>query len=251
MNFPQNSDYTVVSNNEAASIICRFTPTMIEDIIREALNTKFTDYSYNCYNLVDTLETNYQMAVNGMGEYSSDIMRDRHDNYIRIINMVCNAHNLQYVYDDNHDVYTVATSLYSLLISEYNLFLINFFTNYINKNKDMIYESLKLEDKRKELSAYSKKIFKGNGNDKLAIIHMNLEYVLNTVLSYDIDFQQYLYYALFPNTQRSEFLQSLVFDTGDFMKRIIVPHYQNNPWIITHIRLAFQGLSDLTFTDIA
>lgn len=244
MNFPQNSDYTVVSNNEAASIICRFTPTMIEDIVSEALRDNFKNYSLTSYNLIESLESNYRVAASGLQEYSKEILMDRHDNYIRIINMVCNAYGLSYTYDENQDIYSVATNIYNLLISQFNVYIIAFFVNYINKNKDMIYENLDLESKKKDISPYSKKIFKMDTSNRLATIHANLEFVLENILSYDIDFGQYLFFACSPDIIKAQYLQSILVDTGDFMKRIIAPYFNNNPILITQIKFALQGVPD-------
>ena len=66
MILPQNSDYTIMSNNEAASIICRFTPEMIQDIVEEALQNKFRSYSMTLANIVESIETNYKMAQAGI-----------------------------------------------------------------------------------------------------------------------------------------------------------------------------------------
>ena len=141
MNIPYNSDYTIVSNNEAASIICKFTPTMIEDIVREALDHKFRNDSLTYYNLIQSMETDYRMNMSGIPEYSKDIIHDRNENYLNIINMICEAHSLQYIYDESHDMYSTAFIIYDLLISNFNIHLINFFINYIYKNKDIINET--------------------------------------------------------------------------------------------------------------
>ena len=63
MNIPQNSDFMIVSNNEAASIICRFTPEMIEDIVQEQLQNKFRSYSVILSNIVESIDTNSKMTM--------------------------------------------------------------------------------------------------------------------------------------------------------------------------------------------
>ena len=66
----------------------------------------------------------------------------------------------------------------------------------------MIYETLELASKKKEASAYSKKLYKNN-NSKLAIIHANLEFGLQNVCSYDIEFDTFIELACIPDRVRA------------------------------------------------
>ena len=122
--------------------------------------------------------------------------------------------------------------------------------NYINREKNTIYEALELASKRKEASPYSKKIYK-NSNSKLAIIHANLEYVIQNICSYDIDFESYTELACLPDRMRSRYILSLVVDTGDFFKRLCVPYITNNfgP-LTTQIKFALQELATADFADL-
>lgn len=254
MNLAQNSDYNIVSSNEVASIICRFTPEMISDVVESSLESKYRSYSPELANIVMSIEENYRMAQTGLPEFSSEIVSQRYNIYLQIIQQVCSAHNLQFIGMNNEaiyqDIYTAAYTIYEFLISRYNLYLINFFTNYINREKNTIYESLELAAKRKEASPYSKKIYK-NSNQKLAIIHANLEYVIQSICSYDIDFEQYTELACIPDRNISRYISSLVIDTGDFFKRLCVPYIQNNfgP-LTTQIKFALQEMATVEFADL-
>ena len=97
MNLPQNSDYTIMSNNEAASIICRFTPEMVQDVVEDAIINKYRDYSMTLANIVDSIETNYRIAQTGMPEYNSEITSQRYNIYRMIIDQVCQTHQLSYL----------------------------------------------------------------------------------------------------------------------------------------------------------
>ena len=251
MVLPQNSDYTIMSNNEAASIICRFTPEMIQDVVEEAINNKFRDYSMTLANIVESLETNFKMAATGVPEYSPEIISQRYNTYRQIIDMVCSAHQLQYIGGENNDIYSDALFIYDFLIARFNIYLVQFFVNYINKEKSMIYETLELVSKKKDVSAYSKKLYK-NTNSKLAIIHANLEFVLQNICVYDIDFNTYVELACIPDRTKSRYLQSILLDNGDFFKRMVV-HYLNNHYaqLVTQIKFAMQGLSVAEFDDLA
>lgn len=250
MILPQNSDYTIMSNNEAASIICRFTPEMIQDIVEEALQNKFRSYSMTLANIVESIETNYKMAQAGIPEYSTEIISQRYNTYRQIIDMVCNVHQLQYIQREGSDIYSDANFIYDFLIAKFNIYLVQFFVNYVNREKSMIYETLELASKKKEASAYSKKLYKNN-NSKLAIIHANLEFVLQNVCSYDIEFDTFIELACIPDRVRAKYLQSILSDCGDFFKRMIVPYYQQHyAQLTTQIKFALQGLSIAEFDDL-
>jgi hypothetical protein len=250
MNLAQNSDYQIVSTNEAASIICRFTPDMISDIVSEAITNKYRSYSPSMPNIVGAIETNIRMAQTGLPDYTNELASQKNDIYIQIINMVCTAHGLSCTIPEGEDIYTIALSVYDFLIAQFNTYLVQFFVNYINREKNMIYETLELASKRKEASAYSKRLYK-NGNSKLAIIHANLEFVLQNICSYDVDFETYTDLAYIPDRQKSKYIQTILTDNGDFFTRIIVPYYQANyATLTTTIKLSLQGLSTVELVDL-
>lgn len=250
MLLPQNSDYTIMSNNEAASIICRFTPEMIQDIVEESINNKYREYSMVLSNIVESIETNYKMAQAGIPEYSTEITSQRYDTYRHIINMVCSAHQLQYVAPENSDIYSDANIIYDFLIARFNLYLVQFFVNYINREKSMIYDTLELASKKKEASSYSKKLYKSS-NSKLAVIHANLEFVLQNISCYDIDLDSYIELACIPDRVKGKYLQTILLDNGDFFKRIIVPYYNYHyAQLTTQIKFTLQGLSVAELTDL-
>lgn len=250
MNLPQNSDYTIMSNNEAASIICRFTPEMVQDIVEDAIINKYRNYSMTLSNIVDSIETNYRIAQTGIPEYNSEITSQRYNIYRLIIEQVCQAYQISYLGKEEDDIYSAASIIYDFLIARFNIYLVQFFVNYINREKSMIYDTLELASKKKEASAYSKKLYK-NSNSKLAIIHANLEFVLQNICAYDIDFDTYIEQACIPDRQRSKYLQSILLDAGDFFKREIVPYFnQHYAQLTTQIKFALQGLSVAEFDDL-
>lgn len=250
MNMSQNSDYFVVSTKEAASIISRFTPEMVQDTVEEVLQNKYRNYSMTLANIVESIETNYRLAQSGIPEYSTEVASQRNDTYLQIINMVCSAHQLRYLPKEGEDIYSAAYYIYDFLISKFNLYLINFFVNYINREKNMIYENLELAAKRKDASSYSKKLYK-NSNSKLATIHANLEYVLENVCVYDIEFDDFLELAYIPDRTISRYLQGSLLDEGDFFHRIIVQYYKNNyATLTTQIKFALQGFAAAEFSDL-
>lgn len=250
MNFSQNSDYSIISNSEAASIICRFTPEMISDAVQEAIQNKYRDYSLTLSNIVDSIELTYKAAMAGIPEYSPELQSQRHDNYIQIINNVCGAHQLGFNYTDTLDAYSAASIIYDFLIARFNAHLIDFFVNYINREKSTIYDALELASKRKEASVYSKRLYKNN-NSKLATIHANLEFVLANICEYDIDFERFIELSYLTDKPKAKFLISILADNGDFYKRMIVPYFRIHYAILTtYIKMTLQGLSNVELDDL-
>lgn len=250
MNLSQNSDFSIISANEAASIVCRFTPEMIEDLVEDALNNKYRNYSMTMTNIVEVIENNYKVSQSGIPEFSSEINSQRYNVYRQIIDMVCKGHNLTYMDEQTDDIYSAALWIYDFLIAKFNVYITNFFVNYINREKNMIYETLELASKKKDASAYSKRLYK-NGNSKLAIIHANLEFVLQNICAYDIPFDTYLDLAYIPNRQVSKYLQSILLDNGDFFKRQIVSYFNNHyAELTTQVKFSLQGLANVAFSDL-
>ena len=164
--------------------------------------------------------------------------------------MVTKAHNLQFIERENDDIYSAANIVYDFLVSKFNIYIVQFFVNYINREKSTLYDALELAPKKKEVSVYSKKLYKNNSS-KLAVIHANLEFVLSNICNFDIDFDTFVEIACIPDRQRGKYLQSILVDTGDFFKLVVVPYFNTNyAELVTQTKFALQGLSYTEFDDI-
>lgn len=250
-NFTDNSDFMVVSTNEVASIISRFTPEMIEDIINDAIQNKFRTYSPRLVNIVESIEQNYKTDIAALPTYANEIRSARHQTYRQIMSKICAYHNLDIVQnmdDIPGQLYNYVWAVYELLIANFNANIVKFFTNYIYKERATIYETLNLATKRKDASPYSKRIFNSNGSSKMAVIHANLEYVLENICVFDIPLEAFVNTAYIDNKPLVRSILSIIQDRGNFFKMHVVPYYRQNMAVITtNIRFALQGLSN---TDI-
>ena len=251
-NFANNSDFMVVSTNEVASIISRFTPEMINDIIENAIQNKFRTYSPCLVNTDESIEQNFKNDIATVPEYANEIRSNRHECYKQILYLICNFHNidlLQNLDDVPEQLYNYAWAVYELLIAKFNVNIVNFFTNYIYKERATIYETLELAAKRKDASPYSKRLFKNNGSSKMAVIHANLEYVLENICAFDVPLEAFINTAYINDKGMVRLLTSIIQDRGNFFKMHIVPYYRQNMAVITtNIRFSLQGLSN---TDIS
>ena len=228
MDLSCNSDYAVVSSNEATSIICRFSPDMISDVIDDVLVNKYRNYAPQLVNLPKSIDTAMKLSKDGLPDYTNEINQKADELYATIINKLCGFYNLQCNIVDGSNLYAVAYYLYDFLISNFNNHIYNFFTTLINREKKSIYDSLMALDKKKEASAYSRKIYKAANDPQLAMIHANLEDVVVNLLSYDIDLPTYIELSCIPDRRKISYLQSLLIDNGDFYKRAIVSYYNAN-----------------------
>lgn len=246
-NLSNNSDYMVVSSNEVASIISKFTPDMILDIIENAMDNKYKSYSPKLVNIIESLETDFISSINQLPEYKTEIKNTRDDIYRQILTKILQLHDLSLMVNiyDISDIYSAAYIIYDFLIANFAINITNFFINYIYKEKNTLYESVKLAEKRNELSSYTKMVFKNN--TKIGLIHANLDLVINNICSYDIDFQTFVNVCYINDRQRAQMITSIIGDCGDFFRRHIIPYYINNPIINTNIKF---GLQDLKSIDI-
>lgn len=255
MNSSANSDYVAISNNEAASIISKFDIEMIDDIIDQALDTKFRSYSPRLLNLVDSIEQVFKSDIVQFPQLTNELVQKRFTVYSHIIYKVLAAHNLQLLVDINTypDIYSLAHMIYDLLVANFNSNVIAFFTNYIVKEKSTIYEALNLVDKKSDMAnaIYSKKIFKNGKNSKLAIIHANLDFVVSTICGWDIDLATFISYAYIDNRHIANALIPILADSGRFFVDNIVGFYNQNLAVMsTNIKFALQNNACMNIQDI-
>ena len=240
MNTSPNSDYVVISNNEAASIISKFSVEMIEDIIDQALETKLRSYSPRLLNVVDAMELTYKADMANYPDLANQINQERTKLYIYIMSKVLNAHNLGLLVDINSypDVYSITSIVYDFLIANFNANVVSFFSNYIVKEQDTIYEALSMLEKKNMTLAKPNKNAK---NSKLANIYANLDTVLQNICSWDIDLQAFITYAYMGNVEYSKAIISVLADRGKFFSQFVNGFVQQNYAVIsTNIKFAMR-----------
>ena len=78
-----------------------------------------------------------------------------------------------------------------------------------------------------------------------------MEYVIDNIFSYDIDFNTFVDYACIPDRVKGNFLMNNLVDNGNFFKNFVVPYYQDNYGLITSsIRFELQGLGTTDISDV-
>lgn len=248
-----NNDYVIISNRELSSVLTYFSPEMVERVIDDNLEDRIRDRSPVIGNMVESYESNFKLAIDSYADINRELVEYRYNTYRMIISKLCRVHNLSVTIPENEDPYTLAFYVYDFLISRFQDNIINFFFNYINQEKDNLYDRLSLEDLRKSkdsTSIYTKKIAK-NGDVKMAIICANLHSVLYNMSGFDITLEDIFRYIYLGHPNVSNYLTERIADIGNFYQQYIAPVITgtDNQVIITHLRLLLQGYGDFNFKD--
>lgn len=232
-------------DNQLAGILSQFSDDYIIDIIKDSLDNRLRLYDPPRPNVVAAFESTFKQLTDGFSSNTSEILETRTRVYLDIINVICNYYDLQFQMSEDTDFYSIAYWLYDLLVSNFTENLKLFFIRYLIAEKDPIVEGLELAQLRKDNDTslgYSKKLFK---DPKLAMIHCDIEYVINQISVFSIDFGTILNCIYQNNINLPTYIQSLVYDTGNFFKN----HYasfilesKEAANILIYIKLAFQQI---------
>ena len=240
-----NTDFGIVSDSEIVSIISNFSDDMIMDILRTNSENKFRPYQYYVGNLINAIESTFKANQENYPQFEAESLQRRNEMYSNILISLCSMHNLSLNVNENTDLYSLAYFLYDFTISRFTINIVNFFANYIIRETSAIYDYLNLGDMKRNKdssSTYSKKLFKGNS--KLSTIHANLEHVISTICTFDIDLFNLVAIST-GDINIANLISSNVFEISNLFKILFVP-YINDPRyravIITLVRLRLQEL---------
>lgn len=238
---PENSEYTITHENEIAYILSKFDDDFVYNTVDESINNIFKYFTFRLMpNIPMGYETNFRCLLVDYPDSSHEILEKRNEVYRNILKILCDRYQIAYEdYDDNR--FNLATSvfyMYHLLVSGFIYTAIDFFVNYIIKEKEGLYRSLDLDEqkKNKDISTiYSKKVFE---NPKLGIICSNIETVIKNICEMDIPLNTYISVS-YGNDPIVQYLNSVISPTNDFFKTYIKPiiYGDNAISFITEVRL--------------
>lgn len=240
-----NAEFGIVSDSEIISIISNFSDDMIMDIVRQNAENKFRPYQYYVGNLPMAIESIFKSNQEDYPNFYSETNQRRTQIYSDILNYLCSLHNLSLNIDENTDLYSLAYFLYDFTISRFTINIISFFTNYIIKEANTLFDYLNLAEMKKgkdNSSIYSKKVFKGNS--KLSVIHANIEPVIDAICGFDIDMAT-LIYTTTEDMNITSLLTNNIRDNNNLFRLLFVscirdPRYRSA--IITLVRMRLQEL---------
>lgn len=229
--FGNSPEQIINSERAVATIISKFSPDFILDVIGDNIKMKFRPFNVGAANYVMILEQDFKMALLEHPAYKADIDETRKRTYRQIIDIIAGSYGLivspevdDYIPDQ---VYSLAVTLFDIFITNFTPRMINFFVQYIVHNKDDIYNSIASADeirKNKEITAYGRKMYT---DPKLVVIHSALNEVLSNIAAHDIPFPVLINY-LTQDPFTSQYLLTVLQDTNDIYKYHYAV-YINNP----------------------
>lgn len=244
MGLHTNTDYEVISNAEISSAISKYSLNMIDMSLDNILQYKSAG-NITCFgigNMVVSYENNFKIDMWKYPQAAEEMKEMRIECYNIIIDKVCTAHLLSYHLPAEADIYTSASFIYSLLISDFYKICINFFVNYIIQEVDSLYKLCAKDDDSSSTHQYAKRRY--NSKSNLAFIHTNLDKVIDEMYGFDITIYDIINFGC-TDKNVATFLNSVLIDNGDFYKNFCYPAVSgvNRPEAVTNIRLALMPVN--------
>lgn len=258
--FNANSQmYNVVTENELSEVLSHYNSEFIFSIVDEAMKKRFLTVPLTAVpNVVGAWEQNFKAIMATYGSEShAEVMRVRNETYDEIIEMICKEFGLNFTIDDSIDKFSAAFHLYNLFVCNFTENLVEFFANFIYKERSSLYESLGLAELKKNKDSstiYGKKVFK---DIKIAIINANIDMVLTQICAMDIPFYSIISLICGNNSELKKYYLSIISADTDFFTKAYVPSMNSEirPELITSIRFRLQDIAaahdqTLNATDI-
>lgn len=236
--------YNITAENEVASILSHFESEFVFDIIRDSMEKK---YSYNYIsspNLINALDMNFKQ-IEDYYQKDLDIIRlTKIETYKEIINVICKEYNLEYRDIEDLDYYSAAYYVYDFFVSNFCTYLVSFFTDYIIKESENIYNTFNLGNMKKNKDSstlYNKKIYK---DPNLAIINANLEYVINNMGQLDIGLE-YILLSTYKNFDIVNFILRFIRPFNNFFRESYIQPFSTDikAELLSSIRIEIQKVS--------
>lgn len=235
--------YNISNEYNITEILNHFDSDYVIEAIKDKLDNLDFSSSLIQPNAVAAFEENFKLMKENFPGDESNINIVRIRIYREIIDILCSKFNLQFnEYDDTIDLYTAAFYLYEFLICNRNKIMISFFSSFIINNKDMLYEYINNDEKKRDMStAYNKKIFT---DPKYVTISANIEKVINYIATLDIKLVN-IFQSVYINPEVVMFLDNAFADRGNFFYDFYCVNILKEsvlPIIITNIRLDLQRI---------
>ena len=228
----------VNTDNMLSTILGNFESKYIIDIVRDSINMRFRPFNVGMPG-INAFEQNFQNIINNLEDYNQKqrTFEVREQTYQEVINVLCQYFNLGYNPDDNIDTYSVAYYMYDFLVANFSASIINFFTNFIVRNQDMLFAQI--NPTKENLNNYSKKVY---GNTHLAFIHSNLSKVMDNIAAMDINMGTLLEYAATDMSCKQLFMYTIVENNNIFQYHFLpfLKNYSSRADLITSVKLALQ-----------
>ena len=239
--------FNVINENQLTSILSHYNSEYVLSIVASAITSRFnTNSVIKQPNVVAAWEQNFKQLLDDFEDSADSLVKIkevRENTYREIIEMICREFHLNFTIDENVDWYSAAYYLYDFFVCNFNSNIINFYARYIYNERREIYDSLGLENLRKNKDTstqYGKRIYK---DIKLAIINANIDYVVTNLFGIDINLSDIFEVVYSNNIELVKYLCGLVTQQDDFYQNFYVTMMQSpmKPILLTEIRFAIQS----------
>lgn len=240
-----NITYNIQAENEISIMLTYFNREFLFNVIKDRIRDAFKYDPNNNPNIVASFENYFKQLKEIYPNGLQEIEATRIDTYRQVIEILCTSFDLSFSAEDDADLYSIAYYMYDFLVGNFRNNIVAFFSNYIVKERNSLYEMYELSQYRKNKdnsTSYNKRIYK---NSKLAIINANLEYVIDSICVNDIDYITILN-NVYADKNIVRFLMSVMVPNTDLFKTLYVPAVQSvtlRPFLLTYIRLEIQRQS--------
>ena len=242
--------YNIATETELAEVLSHYNTDYVLDVSQNAINNRFNPNSIMISqpNLVSAWEMNFKQIQEyyNYPDFIERIKMVRNTTYKEIISNICKNYNLTFTtQDDDIDWYTAATMLYDFFVSNFNNYLVQFFSSYIYRERATLYEDLNLSLVRKSkdsTTTYGKRLYK---DIKLVVINTVIDQVVSSIMVNDISLTD-IFTLVFPR-DKAIYMDSIVRQSSDFFKEIYGMSMNSpiRPVLLTEIRFALQKLAGL------
>ena len=216
-----SSLYNIHSESEAQKIFSHFNSDQIVDFIEDSLNKRWSSYMFPLPNIINALEQDFKNTAFIYPEKTTELNEIREGAYRRVIQLIATNNKLNVAIDQNMDFFSMTYYLYDMFVSNFTQNIALFFTSYIVRERNSLYNYLELDEMKKNRDSstiYGKKMYK---NSKMAVINANLEFVINSICGFDMSFETLLSFIC-PDQNVINYITSFVSPTTDFFKDIYV-----------------------------
>lgn len=248
-NYTMSGLAQMANENEVATVLSHFNSQYIYDVIEEKLEGRFNvAMSMQNANVVQAFNQNFKDLRSTYPSDIANINNIESETYKEIIQLICRWYGIEYFLPmpaegQMVDYFTVAFYLYDFLVSNFFNYICKFYAGYIYVNKDQLYDSMGLEQFRKNKDSstqYGKSVFK---DIKTAVISANIMMVIQNMKSFDIPYDMILS-SIYGNANVVGMLSSIInFFPGDFFNHIYEVPLHIKSILCTNIRLELQRLS--------
>ena len=190
-----SSEFNIEAENACASLLSKFNSNYINDLCNYALSMKDAPTIEPSPNIVNAAEITFNQLKEQFPVDQDNIMRVRDETHLEIIDRLCRFYEAQFIDPGYEYHFILARNMYYFLACGYSRCLIKFMAAHIYKNKEDLYQSLNIAETKKSkdtATIYSKKLFKND--QKLGLIIVNINEVLNYILGMDIPLEEILRY---------------------------------------------------------